>query len=268
MPDAARPGGPDPDRPGPVTQGSPGALVRRVEVGEIVDRLGAEDVGRAERGRLIVRLAAALAAGARVAGGRAVLTGRALADAVADLAPHVPVRDLATLRRHYGGLSGDELADALVAAASRTTAGIGAAGGALAAAQLAAPPSLLAAPVQVAAETVAVVLAELKLVGELHVVHGVVAPGGPAAQGAAYLQAWITRRGVDSGGVQGMSAVLRTAARQQLRTRLVRRFGRNLTTLAPFLAGAVAGAELNRRETHALGEAVRADLRRHLPRGR
>ncbi len=256
----------DPD-PVPGPTGPSSALVRRVEVGEIVDRLGADDVGRAERGRLIVRLAAALAAGVRAAGGRAVLTGRALADAVAELAPHVPVRDLATLRRHHDGLSGDALADALVAAAARTTAGIGAAGGALAAAQLAAPPSLLAAPVQVAAETVAVVLAELKLVGELHVVHGVVAPGGPGAQGAAYLQAWITRRGIDNSGVEGLSAVLRTAARQQLRGRLVKRFGRNLTTLAPFLAGAVAGAELNRRETRALAEAVRADLRRHLPPG-
>ena len=155
-----------------------------------------------------------------------------------------------------------------MASAARTTAGIGAAGGALAAAQLAAPPSLLAAPVQVAAETLAVVLAELKLVGELHVVHGVVRPAArprrarptcrPGSPGAASTPA----------ALQGMSAVLRTAARQQLRSRLVRRFGRNLTTLAPFLAGAVAGAELNRRETRALGDAVRDDLRRHLPPGR
>ena len=71
---------------------------------------------------------------------------------------------------HYGGLSGDELADALVRQASRATAGVGAAGGALAAVQHAAPPSLVVAPVQLAAETVAVVVTELKLVAELHVV--------------------------------------------------------------------------------------------------
>ncbi len=242
-------------------------LVRRVEVGEIVDRLGAEDVGRVESGRLLGRLGAALLGSARAAGGRAVLTGRALADVVAELAPHVPVRDVATLREHHGGLTGDSLAEALVQAASRTTAGIGAAGGALAAAQLAAPPSLLLSPVQVAAETVAVVLVELKLVAELHVVHAAAPPGPPAQQAAAYLQAWVTRRGLDVGAAGGMAAILKTAARQQLRGRLVKRFGRNLTTLAPFLAGAVAGAELNRRETRALGDALRKDLRRHLPGG-
>lgn len=243
----------------------PGELVRHVEVGEIVAQLGADGVSGRERTRLIGRLAAALAAGVRAAGGRAVLSGRALADAVADLAPHVPVRDLPTLRSHFGGLSGEELADALVASAARTTAGIGAAGGALAAAQLAAPPSLLAAPLQVFAETVAVVLVEVKLVAELHIAHGVVAQGPPAQQAAAYLNAWVARRGVESSGAPGVSAVLRTAARQQLRGRLVRRFGRNVTTLAPFLAGAVAGAELNRRETRSLGAELRTDLRR--PRG-
>ena len=41
---------------------------------------------------------------------------------------------------------------------------------------------------------------------------------------------------------------------------MVRRLRRNLTSLAPFLAGAVAGAELNRRETRALGEALQRDL--------
>ena len=187
--------------------------MRQVEVAEIVDRLGADDVGGSERSRLLARLAAALLARARAAGGRAVLTGRALADAVADLAPHVPVRDLATLRAHHGGLTGDALAESLVASASRTTAGIGAAGGALAAAQLAAPPSLVVSPLQVAAETVAIVLVEVKLVAELHVAHGVVALGPPGVQAAAYLQAWVNRRGLDDSPVPGLSAVVATAAR-------------------------------------------------------
>ena len=235
---------------------SSGALVRRVEIGEIVDGLLADDVGPVDRGRLLVRLAAALLQAGRAAGSRAVLTGRALAEAVAELAPHVPVRDLATLRAHHGGLAGDELAEALVAASTRVTAGIGAAGGALSAVS----PSVLVAPVQVAAETLAVVLVELKLVAELHVAHGVVPAGGPAQQGAAYVESWVRKRGLDQAGPGG--AVVATAARTQLRRRLVRRFGRNVSTLAPLLAGAVAGAELNRRETKALGDALRADLRR------
>lgn len=236
---------------------------RHVDLGEIVDRLAADDVGGAERGRLLARLTGALAAGLRAAGGRAVLTGRYLSDVVTDLAPHVPVRDLDTLREHFGGRTGEELADALVASATRVTAGVGAAGGTLAAAQLAAPPTLLATPLQVAAETVAVVAVELKLVAELHVAYGRQALGPPSQQAAAYLQAWVGKRGLDvTGELPGVSAVVATAARQQLRARLIRRFGRNATTLAPFLAGALAGAELNRRETRALGDAMRQDLRR------
>lgn len=239
------------------------ALERRVDVGELLEGLSSEGVGRAERGRLLARLAAVLAGGARQAGARAALSGRQLADAVVELAPHVPVRDLATLRAHHAGLSGDALAEAVVSSAARSTAAVGAAGGALSAAQAAAPPSLLLAPLQVAAETLAVVLVELKLVAELHVVHGRAPLGTPAQQAAAHVQSWVGRRGIDLAGPgAGMTAVVATAARQQLRGRLVKRFGRNLSTLAPFLAGAVAGAELNRRETRALGEALRADLRR------
>jgi len=55
--------------------------------------------------------------------------------------------------------------------------------------------------------------------------------------------------------------VLTAAGRQQLRGRVLRRLGRNVTTLTPFLAGAVAGAELNRRETAKLGAALVKDLR-------
>jgi hypothetical protein len=40
------------------------------------------------------------------------------------------------------------------------------------------------------------------------------------------------------------------------------RTARNTVSLAPFLAGAVAGAEVNRRATRALGEAVVRDLAR------
>jgi uncharacterized membrane protein len=106
------------------------------------------------------------------------------------------------------------------------------------------------------------VAVELKLVAELHVVYGRAPQGPPAQVAAAYLGAWVAKRGLDLGqGVPSLGVVLGTAARTQLRNRIVRRFGRNLSTLAPLLAGAVAGAELNRRETRSLGAALVDDLR-------
>ncbi len=240
-----------------------GELVPRDDVGALVGRLSDDALDRRGRVRLLTRLTRALGDGFRAAGARAVASGQYLADVVTDLAPHLPVRDLVTLREHHGGLSGDALADALISQASRTTAGIGAAGGALAAVETLAPPTLLAAPLQLVAETVAVVAVELKLVAELHVVYGRTPPGTTPQVGAAYLQSWASKRGLDTtAGPPTLGAVLGTAARQQLRARLVRRLGRNVTTLAPFLAGALAGAELNRRETTKLGDALVRDLHR------
>ena len=239
-----------------------GELVPREDVGELVGRLTERDLDARERGRLLARLTGLLASGARAAGARAALSGRWLADLLVEVAPQIPVRDLLTLRSHHGGLSGDELAAALVRSATRATAGIGAAGGALAAVQHAAPPTLLAAPVQLTAETLAVVAVELKLVAELHVVYGRAPSGPPAQVAAAYVAAWAAKRGIDDpSGVPALGLVLGAAARQQLRRRLARRLGRNVTTMAPFLAGAVAGAELNRRETRSLGESMIAELR-------
>lgn len=239
-----------------------GELARREEVGELVGRLSDGALDTAERTRLLARLTGALAGGFRAAGARAALSGRWLADLVLDVAPHVPVRDLLTLREHHGGLSGDELAASLVRSACLATAGVGAAGGALAAVQHAALPTLLAAPVQLTAETLAVVAVELKLVAELHVVYGRAPVGGRGEVASAYVAAWAAKRGVDhASGVPALGVVLGAAARQQLRRRLARRLGRNVSTMAPFLAGAVAGAELNRRETRSLGTALIEELR-------
>ena len=241
-----------------------GELVRRDEVSDVLARLADADVDRRERGRLLLQLARLIGVGAKAAGARAAVSGKWLTEAVADVAPHVPVRDLLTLRQHHGGLSGDDLAESLIASAARTTAAIGAAGGALASAELAAPPTLLAAPVQLAAETVAVVAVELKLVAELHVVYGRAPVGTRGQVATAYLMSWAGKRGIDtSAGMPSLASVLGTAARSQLRSRVLRRLGRNVTTLAPFLAGALAGAELNRRETRSLGEKLRTDLRRN-----
>ena len=231
-----------------------GELAARAQVGEVVGRLTSPGLDGSERRRLLAELTALLAGSARAAGARAAVTGAWLADVVADVAPHIPVRDLATLSQHHGGLTGDALAQDLVRTASLATAGVGAAGGALAAVQHAAPPTLLLAPVQLAAETVAVVALELKLVAELHVVfrRAPLAPAGHVA--AAYLQSWASRSVITPGvAPPAVGVILGAAARVQLRRRLARRLGRNLSTMAPFLVGAVAGAELNRRETRSLG---------------
>jgi hypothetical protein len=182
-------------------------------------------------------------------------------DAVTDVAPHVPIRDLPTLREHHPGLDGDELAERLIRNAARTTAGIGAAGGGVAAVEWAATPTLLSAPVLLAAETVAVVAVEIKLIGELHEVYRQPVPGSGAQRAVSLLQAWANQRGVNPlAPGRGIAAALSTAARKELRDRLVRRLGRNLTTLGPMLTGAAVAGYLNQRATKALGAQIRADL--------
>jgi hypothetical protein len=80
------------------------------------------------------------------------------------------------------------------------------------------------------------------------------------------IQAWAHQRGVNPlvPGV-GVGAVLGTAGRKELQGTLLRRFGRNLTTLGPLLTGAAVASYLNRRATRALGDRVRADLRKRRP---
>lgn len=229
---------------------------------DLLVRLAGDDrLDGAARGRLVGALATTLVASARRAGGAALFTGRWLADVVVDVAPHLPVRDLDTLRRHHGGRHGDALASALIAAACRTTAGVGAAGGALGAIEYAVPPMLLSAPVLVLAETLAVVAVELKLVAELHEVYGVRPPGGRGRRGAAYVTAWSHQRGIDPLKEASLTGAISGTVRRELRQRLVRRVRRNLTSVLPFFVGALAGAELNRRETRRLGDRVVAGLR-------
>jgi hypothetical protein len=217
------------------------------------------------RARLLRRLSVALTASARRAGAAAVASGRWITDTIVELAPHVPVRDAATLRAHHDGRFGDDLARELVDAASRATGAIGAAGGVVSSLEFATPPLLLTSPVQVAAETLAVVAIELKLVAELHEVYGYPAVGTPAVRTAAYLGAWTRRRGLDPmKGAPGLTGLLTGAARRSLRNRLMRRAGENAVTVMPFMTGAIAGASLNSRETRRLGEQIARDLGGHL----
>jgi hypothetical protein len=239
-----------------VTDGE-GDLARTV--GELAAREG---------DRTLVRRAVTLARSSmRAAGARSVATGRWLADTVIEAAPHVPIRDLATLRAHHGGLSGPELAGALIRTASRTTAAMGAVAGAVAGAEELVPPTWLAIPVELAVETLAVVAVEMKLVAELQEVYGRPILGNAAERGLAVARAWAEGRGVtpatlgQPGGVgQALGRSTRREVTRLLQRRLARRALRNMSALAPFLAGAVAGAEVNRRATRSLGEAVVRDL--------
>ena len=236
---------------------------RPEQIGAVVGRLTSPGLDRVQRTHLLGQLAHLRSDGVRVVGARAALTGGWLSEVVADVAPHVPVRDLATLSEHHRGLTGGALAADLVRTASLATASVGAAGGALAALQYAAPPALLLSPLQLAAETVAVVAIELKLVAELHVVHGRAPLAVPSHVAAAYLQSWASRTPVDPTGTgPGLGLVLSTLGRVQLRRRVTRRLARNLSTMAPFLTGAVAAAELNRRETRRLGASLTSQLQR------
>jgi uncharacterized protein (DUF697 family) len=232
-----------------------------------VARLTEADLDSAERRRLLGRLASSATGGSRTGFRRLAMGPRAALrwtlDTLVELAPHLPARDLHTLRRHHDGKSGEELAEALVRTASLVTTGIGAAGGGLAAVEWAVPPTLLTAPVLIAAETVAVVAVEVKLIAELHEAYGVPVRGSAAEKGTQLLSAWAQRRGVNllyAG--RGVTTVLGVGVRKELRDRLLKRMGRNLTTLGPLLTGAAVAGELNRRATRSLGDEVRVDLRK------
>jgi hypothetical protein len=182
------------------------------------------------------------------------------ADTLGEVTPYLAVRELATLRRHHGGLDGDALADRLIRNAARASAGIGAASGGLATVKWTVPPTLLTAPVLLGAETVAVAAVEVKLIGELHHIYRAPLPDGVAEQAVVLLQSWSQQRGVNPMAGLPVAAVLSTTARNQLRDQLARRFGRNLTTLGPLLTGAAAASYLNQRATRSLGHRLRADL--------
>lgn len=212
------------------------------------------------------RLASALSSSARAAGAKAVASGQWAAATIVDAAPRIPVRDLATLEAQHG-LAGPELAAELIRRATRSSAIAGAAGGAMVSAGQLAPPAWITIPFEIVAQTVAVAFIELKLIAELHEVYGQAPQGTTGERANALVRAWADRRGVTVAAVArpgGISNALGRGTRNELirlvRKRLMARAGRNLSTLAPLLVGAAAGAEVNRRATRALGEAVLADL--------
>jgi hypothetical protein len=233
------------------------------DLGRAVGELAGGGADRQGLGRVVALARSSM----REAGARSVATGRWLADVLLDAAPHIPVRDLDTLRAHHGGLHGPELAGELIRAAARTTAAIGAVAGAVAGAEELSPPTWLAIPGELVVETLAVVAVELKLVAELQEVYEQPVTGTAGERSVAIARAWAEGRGVTArtlaqpGGVaQAFGRTTRRELSRLLQRRLARRMLRSTSALAPFLTGAVAGAELNRRATRSLGESVVRDL--------
>jgi uncharacterized protein (DUF697 family) len=222
--------------------------------------------GRADP-RALASAAKTLASSARAAGAKAVASGQWLATTLLEIAPRIKVRDLAALRSQYEGLEGAALAGELIRNASRTSAAVGAAAGAIMSAEEFAPPAWITLPFELIVETIAVAAIELKLVAELHEVYGRPVPGSAGERTMSLVRAWAERRGVTAVTIAtsgGLADALGRGTRHELtrlvRRRLIARVGRNLSSLAPLLAGAVAGAEVNRRATLSLGEAVVRDL--------
>ncbi len=231
------------------------------ELATVLGRLSDSELDQGERQRLLRRLGALLATSARSAGAGAVASGRWLGDLLIEAGPHIPVRGLATLQQHHHGLAGEALADALVRNAANATTAIGAAAGTLAAAQWIVAPVLVAVPLEIMVETLAVAVVEVKLLAELHAVYEVTVPGTGTQRGFAFVAAWAQRRGVNPLRPWAISAAMTAAARASVSRRMMGRFARNLGGLAPLMIGAVYGARSNRAQTRSLAGRVRQDLR-------
>ncbi|MFD5638279.1 hypothetical protein ACFWJM_29585 [Streptomyces sp. NPDC127077] len=190
--------------------------------------------------------------GVRARAGLAFVTDR-----IIDIAPRVPVRDLATLRGQFPGLGPEELADKLVAGAAAATSTVGAGIGA--AAMLPVPPAM---PTELAAEITAVAAIELKLIAELHEVYGLRPQGNLKERSTAYLHSWSGERGIDVAKPMTINAALGGQMKRELRQQIMKRTVRDLPNLMPFMVGAAVGAVMNRRDTKRVAGHIRKDLRK------
>ncbi|MEU6271809.1 hypothetical protein ABZ871_05200 [Streptomyces populi] len=190
--------------------------------------------------------------GVRARAGLAYVTDR-----IIDIAPRVPVRDLAALRRQFPGLGPEEIADKLVAGAAAATSTVGAGIGA--AAMLPVPPAI---PTELAAEITAVAAIELKLIAELHEVYGLRPQGNLRQRSTAYLHSWSSERGIDVARPLTINAALGGQMKRELRQQIMKRTVRDLPNLMPFMVGAAVGAVMNRRDTRRVAGHIRKDLRK------
>ncbi|MFE6665077.1 hypothetical protein ACFVFH_16150 [Streptomyces sp. NPDC057697] len=245
------PGGQDDER------GRPASLESVAPATEGVD--AADGAGQVDRTEPVTGAGRPSAAkrGVRKGGVSAKAAIGHIADLIIENAPRVPVRDLATLRKQFPGLGPEELADKLIAGATKGTAAVGAGIGA--AAMMPVPPAMLA---ELAAEITGVATIEMKLVAELHEVYGQRPPGGLGRRSTAYLTSWTEERGIDVVHPSTVDAALSGQMKRELRRQIMKRTARDLPNLVPFMVGAAVGAMMNRRDTRKLAERVRKDLRK------
>lgn len=234
---------------------------------ELVAGALAEDATEGSRRARTSAALRALARDARQAGKKAVSNGQWLTETTAGLAQHLPVRDQATLIAHHQGKTGPELADALIRNAGIASGAVGAIAGAVIGAEELIPHTWATVPFELAAETALVVAIEMKLVAELHEALDRPIPASGAQRGLLVAQSWAEKRGVNPQDlVLGVGAAdifgrqARTTLTIAVRRRLTHRLGRSMAALIPLMAGAVAGAVLNRRATVAIGQTVAADI--------
>ncbi len=154
---------------------------------------------------------------------------------VVAMGPRLRIRDQATLRAQFPGQTDDEIAQRLIERAARAAAAVGGTTGAWAAL-----PALPAFPAEVAAETLAVVGIEVKLVAELHEVYGMGAVGSGTERARAYIGSWASRRGVYQVD-GGLLLIAGSPLARQLTRRLAGRVRRSTFALAPLFTGAVGG---------------------------
>lgn len=234
---------------------------------------------RPDRRRIAAGMGEIARSGARATGRGVRATGRGvraarrsmqfgvgwLSNQVIAMAPRLKVRDQAALRAQFPGMPVEDIADALVEGAARASGAVGGAVGAWAAL-----PALPAFPAEIAAETLALIGIELKLVAELHEIYGMPAPGNVTERTTVYLASWAHRRGITTTPT-GLLLAAGSPLARRLQRRIAGRAGRTVFSLGPLFTGAAAGAYLNHHETHRLGREVRSDLRRralgHIPDG-
>ncbi len=232
------------------------------QIADLLGRLAAGKVDKEQAKQLVGTLRRSL----RVSRKGVTVSGQGLAELLMKTAPRIPIRDAATLSQQFGGLSDTALAGQLIRQASRNSAAIGGITGALASAGHFAPPAWVMFPAEIIGETLLIAAIEMKLVAELHEVYGMPISGSHTDRGLAILEAWAHRRGVRvedlrAGGVsEALGKSTRSSIVQAVRRKVMARAARNISSLAPLFVGAVAGAELNRRSTRDLGDALVRDL--------
>lgn len=219
-------------------------------------RFAAARVLRAAR----TRAARAAGGAVRVAGSAATTAATTLAQRAVALAPRIPIRDLATLQEQHDGLTGEQLADALVDSAARHSAAVGAGTG-VAAVRLTSRKNPLTLPVQLILEPLAIAAVEIKLLAELHEVYDVPVLGTGAERARVFAQTWAGMRGLDIWTPGSAPAALGGVAKGQLSRTIAARIGGRLTRGGPYVAGATASGMVNGRSTREFGDAVRARLR-------